>query len=75
MALDMTTWNRIQQDARAGKWGNFNVIRSMLCEEAARENPDDGIGSSDVNHMVFGLFENREEMTPGETMDELFARS
>jgi hypothetical protein len=71
MALDMTAWNRIQQDARDGKWGDFNMIRHLLCERAAAENPDEGIGSSDINHMVFGLLSGREDMTPQQVMEEI----
>ena len=64
-------WERIQKDARAGKWGEFNFLRTLLVERASRENPDEGIGTSDINHMIFGLVSYREDATEAEVMGEL----
>jgi hypothetical protein len=68
MALDMQKWNRIQSDARSGKWGDFNELRRALCDRHSDEHPDDGISSSDVNHMVYGLFAGNEDMTPEDAL-------
>jgi hypothetical protein len=70
MALDMTEWNRIQDAARAGKWGDFSELRHALCERAAERNPDEGIGSSDVNHMIYGMFRGNEDMSPADALYE-----
>lgn len=70
MALDMDKWNRIQKDARDGKWGDWQDLRHALCERASERNPDEGIGSSDINHMVYGLVSSNEDMSPADALYE-----
>jgi hypothetical protein len=78
MGFDQAAWDRIQADARRGKWGDYSLIRNLICEREAQENPGGDIGSSDINHLLFGFFHGREDMSPtaavSELMDELPTR-
>lgn len=68
MAFPQEAWDRIQTAARAGKYGDYQTLRRTLCDAHAEAYPDEGIGSSDVNHMIFGLFQNNEDCTPEDAL-------
>jgi|HubBroStandDraft_6_1064221.scaffolds.fasta_scaffold00174_24 hypothetical protein len=51
---EATEWDTVQRDLRAGVYGDWQTIRHGLCTREARRNPDQGISTSDVNHMAFG---------------------
>jgi hypothetical protein len=70
MAFPQEAWDRIQTDARNGKWGDFSDLRRALCDRHAEQHPDDGIGTSDVNHMIFGMLHGNEDMTPADALYE-----
>lgn len=55
-------WKQTQNDLRAGVYGPWEIVRSMLCAEASERYPDQGISSSDVNHMVYGWAKGREPL-------------
>jgi hypothetical protein len=46
-------WDIIQISARAGKYGDWMDLVYKLTTEFTEENPDQGISSSDINHMVY----------------------
>ncbi len=49
----MQDWDQIQEDARKGKYGDWQQLRRKLTDEQSEQYPDQGISSSDINHMVY----------------------
>lgn len=47
-------WDVIQHSLHEGDYGDWDKIRSLLAAEHSAHYPDDGISSSDMNHMAFG---------------------
>lgn len=47
-------WATTQRELREGDHGDWDAIRVALCEEHSENYPDDGISSSDMNHMAYG---------------------
>jgi hypothetical protein len=50
----MDDWKQIQEDLRAGVYGDWNEIRHNIAEDFAAESPGHGLGSSDINHIAYG---------------------
>ena len=46
-------WKQIQDDLRAGVYGDWPTVRQEICNELAERHPDHGISSSDVNHVAY----------------------
>lgn len=52
-SFNRAEWDAIQNEARAGVWGDYWEMRRQLADEFSSEYPDQGISSSDMNHMVY----------------------
>jgi hypothetical protein len=62
----MTTtddWKKTQDDLRAGVYGPWEAVRSMLAEAHSLNYPGDGISSSDTNHMAYGWAQGRNPLS------------
>lgn len=46
-------WSLVQSRLRASYYGPWSLIRSALCARMAERAPEQGIGSSDVNHAAY----------------------
>jgi hypothetical protein len=58
-------WPAIQSDLRAGVYGDWQSIRSMIAEQFAEEAPGQGISSSDFNHIAYGMVRSGELVPVG----------
>lgn len=66
-------WDRIQADVRNGKYGDFQLVRTLIVARYQSEHPDcEEIGTSDVNHMIYGYFRGNEETTWAEVWGDLY---
>lgn len=48
-------WSVVQEQLRAGRYGTWEKVRDDVCRESSERWPDDGISSSDVNHMAYAV--------------------
>ena len=48
-------WQEIQEDLRAGLYGDWNEIRDRICAGLSALHPGHGISSSDISHTAYGM--------------------
>lgn len=52
---DAKDWDTVQTGLRDGSYGDWPAIRQWISERWSEDNPDEGLGTSDVNHIAFGM--------------------
>lgn len=50
----MDDWQQIQEDLRAGVYGDWHEVRHEIAEDFATHSEGHGLGSSDINHIAYG---------------------
>lgn len=58
--LDDSDWDEVQENLRNDVYGAWHNIRSYIAEKWSEENPGEGIGSSDFNHIAYDMVKSGE---------------